>query len=210
MQRVFILGLIFISLGVLAACSSNTENENVEAPSKSNNENSNSVEKNNDEKSLGGTEKVSKKNAGTPKDQKNLKIGDTATIQNTLGKFQVTVKSIKKVDEIDGEKPLQKYFFIVEVTVKNVGDTNINAIDPIDSLELTSNMEGQGVPNDSAFFDSIDELKGTLAPGESASGQAVFDGEEDEPYYLLVDRGLFGAGVIYNNAIWTFEKSETE
>lgn len=225
MKRLFtIIGLILMSLGVLGACSSSTENDKLETLSKSNDEKDNgevsekedpsSEEKNSDQKSGGETdketEKVSKKNAGTPKDQKNLKIGDTATIQNTLGKFEVTVNSIKKANEIDGEKPLQKYFFIVEMTVKNVGDTNINALDPINSLELTSDLKGQGMPNDSAFFDSIDELTGTLKPGESASGQAVFDGEEVEPYYLLVDRGLFGAGVIYNNAIWTFEKTETE
>lgn len=194
-----------MSLGVLAACSSNTENENIEATS-----NSKSVEKNNDEKSLGGTEKVSKKNADIPKDQENLKIGDTATIESTLGKFEVTLESVKGVKEIDGEESLLGNLLITQLTVKNVGEKAFNTEDQIDTLEMVTDIKGEGSPDDSAHFESLKKLTGNLEPGESVSGEAVFEAYESDEYLMMTKRSYRAGNTVYNNAVWTIQNSEVK
>lgn len=195
MKKHFLMvGLISICSGILIACSSDDTDQTGNV-AKTNNQ----IEK-----------EQSTKSKGTPKDQENLKIGDTATIESTLGKFEVTLESVKGVKEIDGEESLLDNLLITQLTVKNVGEKAFNTMNQIDTLEMVTNIEGEGSPDDSAHFESLKKLTGSLEPGDSVSGEAVFEAYDSDEYLLMTKRSYRAGNTVYNNAVWTIQNSEVK
>ena len=213
-----LIGVLILSAGVIGCSSEENDKpadsnqttekkENEGAKDDSNEENT----KEDENTEAGGKETGSKppvnSSKGKPKDQENLKVGDTAVIQSTLGTVEITFHSSKKVDDVKGTGPQRAQFLITELEIKNVGDNNTKAIDWVNSLEMVWDMEGDGSPNDSDFYE-VQAIEADLAPGESTKGEAIFDVDDSEEYYLMVDRAVLVAGNVYNNAVWTFSKNE--
>ena len=193
-----LIGVVILSAGVIG-CSSEENVKPVDS------------EKSNDNKEEVSTETGNKPPVNSseekPKDQEDLKVGDKAVIQSTLGTVEITFHNSKKADDVKGTGPQRARFLITELEIKNVGDKNTKAIDWVDSLEMVWNMEGDGSPNDSDFYE-VQAIEADLAPGESTKGEAIFDVDDSEEYYLMVDRAVLVSGNVYNNAVWTFSKNE--
>ena len=142
-----------------------------------------------------------------PSDQENLKIGDTGVIESTLGTAEITVKGIRKEEEVKGTGSQLSHFLIADVEVKNIGEKDIKAKDWVNLLEMVWDMEGDGSENQSDYYE-IQAIDADLAPGESAKGEAIYDTEDTDEYYLMIDRGLLSGGSVYNNVKWSFKKSD--
>lgn len=227
MKRLILLfGVLLLSVGIAAACSSNTDNNEVENNvdanvEEGNNETNENVEDENeatdanDEEMTTDVETEIENELDTSSssefdDQTDLKIGDTGQMDSTLGKFEITIKSIKQVDSLDGEVSMFDHIFIADVTVKNIGDTPIDARDIITSLEITDDLEGSGSEDTSEHFMSVNALNGTIAPGESLDGEAVYEARDSDTYYIRVVSGLIASGAVKNEATWTFNNNEVE
>lgn len=219
MKRILILlGSLLLSLSVLAACSSNsnpneqsgTNNGKVDDKEDTNeanqtDENTKDEKPNNDDK-----KNEADTSAGNFSDQKDLKIGDSGEVESTIGKYKVTVNSVKMMDEIDGKAPSLDHFFITEMTIENIGDKPYDVVDIVDNLEFTKDLDGGGAGDFSKFHDSIKHFEGTLEPGDTVTGEAVYQGQDAETYYIRTKDGLISAGAVKNQTIWTFDKSEAE
>ncbi|MEK3887596.1 DUF4352 domain-containing protein [Bacillus sp. FSL K6-3431] len=224
MKRILImLGTLLLSITIFAACSSNSNEKENDEPIKENNTGEGTGEANQskdvdeqtkDENETSGdkenNEEKSNTSSGDFKDQTDLKIGDSGQAESTLGKHEITIHSVKMLDEIDGEAAMFDHFFVAEITLKNIGDKPIDAEDTIASLEITEDLEGSGSGDDSSFFNSIEALTGTIEPGQSIKGEAVFDGREANTYYIRTVSGLIASGAVKNKTTWIFEKSETQ
>ena len=142
-----------------------------------------------------------------PEDQENLKLGDTAVIQSTLGTAEITIKTFKEVKDVKGVGPQRAHFFISDIELKNVGDNTFKAADWMELLEMAWDLEVTGAPEDSDLYE-VQAVSGDLAPGDTANGEVIFDVDDSEEYLLMAERGLLAGGGIYNNAVWTLKKSD--
>ncbi|QQZ10431.1 DUF4352 domain-containing protein [Heyndrickxia vini] len=212
------IGTIIVCFSILTACQSTDDNKKASAK---NNDKTSQIKVNDTNKQSTDNEQKSKSDlegkngesvpsSGDFKDQTDLKLGDTGQVESTVGKYEITIHSVKMIDEIDGQSPSLDHFFVVEVTVKNIGNKPIDAIEPIKTLELTSNPDGGGNGDDSSFYKSINALTGVIEPGKSVSGEAVFQEMDAKTYYLRTNVGLIAAKAVKNKTTWTFEKSEAK
>ncbi len=200
--RLFLFaGIMLLSLSVFAACTSNNE---VAHPA---NDKKSAVE---DEGKDDSQMDKADSSTGEFPDQVDLKIGDTGKVETTLGKYEISIDSITKEDKIDGRPSQSDYFFITDVTIKNIGDGSIDANESKGILEITQMLEGSGFTDVASFFDSIEEIEGTLEPGESISGQMLFEEEEADTYFIRFTEGLIAAGGVKNQVIWTFTLDEID
>ena len=215
----FLLVALFLSVSALAACSSEsdkngkTESTNGEVekqPEKSEDTQGSSENKQDEDSEDGKKNQEADTSSGDFKDQTELKIGDTGQAESTTGKYEITVNSVQMKDEINGKAPSIDHLFLVDVTVKNIGDSTIDAMERIGTLELTANLEGGGWGEDTKFYQLSNPLTGTLEPGQSVTGEVVFQGFDGETYYIRADIGLIGAGAVKNKTTWTFAKSEAQ
>ena len=210
--------MFILSVGIIGCSSEKNEKPAESDQSAKNKENEGSIEDSNKENTekdesteAGGTETGSKppenSSKGKPQDQENLKLGDTGVIQSTLGTAEITLKSIRKEADVKGTGSQLSHFLIADVEVKNIGEKDIKAKDWVDLLEMVWDMDGDGSENQSDYYD-VQAIDTDLAPGESAKGEAIYDTEDTDEYYLMIDRGLLSGGSVYNNVKWSFKKSD--
>src|SRR5690606_29357905 len=138
-RLLLLLTTLIVSFVILSGCSSAKDSnyeENDRQKEEINNQFSDEQikDKNKENENEESTEETTDENII---DQKDLKIGDTGQIESTLGKYEITIDSIKKEDEIDGRAPQADYFFVTDVTIKNIGDSSIEAEDAKGNLEIT-------------------------------------------------------------------------
>lgn len=214
-KDITLLGTIGLRLIILAACSSDAAEKENPKPVKV--EITTEEEKGEDTQVSGeNKEDTEAKDAeantagGNFKDQVDLKIGDTGQAESTIGKYEITINSVEMKDHLDGKESMFDHFFIMDVTVKNLDDQPLEAIEPINTLELTENLEGSGSNDYSQNYASIKALTGKVEPGQSIDGQAVFHGRESDKYYVTTNVGLLAAGAVKNKTTWTFDKSEAQ
>ncbi|MCM3745133.1 DUF4352 domain-containing protein [Sporosarcina luteola] len=197
MKRLLVLtGAMLVSLSVLAACNSDSGKQEDEGSNGKNEQENNRLEA--DQASTGF------------KDQTDLKIGDSGEAESTIGKYKITVNSVKRVDEIDGKTPSLDYYFIADMTVENIGDEPYDAMDIIDNLNFTKSLDSGGAGDFSNLHDSVKHFTGTIQPGESVTGEAVFQGQDSDVYYIKTIDGLIASGAVKNQTIWSFDINETE
>ncbi|WP_058305886.1 DUF4352 domain-containing protein [Gracilibacillus massiliensis] len=133
---------------------------------------------------------------------KVLSLGETGTIESNVGDYEVTVHSFEFVDEADGNTARLDYFVLVDYTVKNIGDTSINGED----IYRTDIIDDQDLTEGNLYFESINQLEGEIAPGESVDAELLFDSEESEHYQLV-----FNYASLEENATtltWEFSSDE--
>ena len=215
----FLLVALFLSVSALAACSSESDNKEktestnggVEKQPDTSRDTKGSSEDNEAEDSEDSKKnKVGDTSSGDFKDQTELKIGDTGQAESTLGKYEITVNSVQMKDEINGKTPEIDHLFIIEYSVKNIGDKPIDAMETIKTLQLTVNLEGSGSGENTQHYPPSNPIAGTIEPGQSVTGEAVYQGFDAERYFIRTDPGLIAAGAVKNDTIWRFTKNEAQ
>lgn len=108
MKNVIRLSFLIISLLLVAACGNN---DNSNGQNEGNSNNASNVNSDNE------AEQTSEK----------LRLGDTGTIKDTIGEYEITPSSFEITDSVDGDVPTTAsrgdQFIIVEITIKNIGDS---------------------------------------------------------------------------------------
>ncbi|MEK4563637.1 DUF4352 domain-containing protein [Alkalihalobacillus sp. FSL R5-0424] len=143
-------------------------------------------------------------------DQLDLRIGETGTVETTIGVYSVTVNKVELVQELEGEMSELDHFVLVDYTLKNEGDEELDAAHSISNLEFTDDLEVSGFTDYAEYYETLSPVEGMLAPGEETTGQGLYDAYENEENYLRVTGGLVASGAAKNDIRFTFEKSEME
>lgn len=157
-----------------------------------------------------GNDNKATTSSGEFKDQTNLKIGETAKVESTIGKYEITINSVKMKDEIGGEASQLDHFFVTEISLKNIGDQPIDALDTIGSLELTEDLKGSGYSDVSESVKISAPFSGEVKPDQTVTGEAVFEGLDSNENYIRISPGLIAAKGVKNKAIWKFEIAEAK
>ena len=131
-----------------------------------------------------------------------LRLGETGTVESTIGEYEITVESFEFVDEVEGESSLMELFVLVDVSVTNTGDQTLLGED-INSAALF-NQEGITQEN-TLYYESIELLKGEMAPGESMQGQLLFHQSSSDYYDMVFNYGL---ETVSTELTWRFDAEE--
>jgi len=225
-----LLSFMFItvlSTGLMAACGdegTNDETNNEELTNGTNEAMENDEQENtasenaNDENMVNGTtdndneENGSSNNdtSGDYDDQTDLSLGDSGKIATTIGEYEVTFSNAELFTEMDGEESPRGYFVTVDISVTNLGQSEIEADDIRKNFEFSESRDGGGFSDVSAEVDSVEPFAGTIGPSETLDGQMVSVVTDIEEYFINVKGGLLSSSAVSNNLIWTFDKSEAE
>ncbi|MDY7045176.1 DUF4352 domain-containing protein [Virgibacillus sp. M23] len=143
--------------------------------------------------------------------QSGLQIGDAGTVVSSEERYtyEATLNEIhfRDIDEI---KLFNETFAVVNVTIKNIDDQPLKAED-IFSPSLgeigTNQYEG---PVDNQFLQEtsgIEIIEGEIAPGDSVTGDFVFDIDKFDNYHFA-----FGTkwDQIFTMAEWEFSIDEVQ
>ncbi|MCM3739540.1 DUF4352 domain-containing protein [Oceanobacillus luteolus] len=144
--------------------------------------------------------------------QEGLRIGDTGTVvDNDKNRYDVTLNSVTFKDSVAGLEPNGETFVVANITVKNTGDASFDAANmynpgfgPEGGLQTTMNdiFRDAGVELDEEL------LEGEIAPGESVTGDHIFEiGEVSDQYRFIIG----GSGQqILTYANWDVLESDIE
>src|SRR5690625_2983185 len=185
MKKSSLIGLLMIVMLALAGCgSSDNENNNETNANASMNDNGNN-----------SSDDVESNENG---DHQILQLGETGTIKDTTGEYEVTPTSFQVVKEWEGEVPNNDdlTFLVVDVTIKNIGESVLNGeelrkVDAIGGKDLTF--------SNNQLIDKINELEGELQPGEKMVGQLAFALVPTDTYQLVFGLHL---GSVSNQITW--------
>ncbi|QQK77620.1 DUF4352 domain-containing protein [Salicibibacter cibarius] len=133
-------------------------------------------------------------------EDQQLSLGETGTYDANFGTFEITLDDVWTDDEVEGEPPVDDLYVITEVTVENNSDDTIDAQDLAHADLLNEDESNIGV----YWFYGFD---GDLEPGESLTGELVFD-HTDSSYYELTYG--WGPDSLSNEVRWEFDESELE
>ncbi|WP_185970951.1 DUF4352 domain-containing protein [Alkalicoccobacillus porphyridii] len=201
--------VLLVSIGVLVACNSGeTEDPVEEAPDQE--VTGETMDGEEDDHSEADSNESDAMAEGNVEDQLDLKIGDTATIESTIGLYEITLHGVEVTQEVDGQLSELDEYMIAELTIRNIGEEPIDALDTIGNLELTDMPEGAGMTDSAEYFEEVNSFEGDINPNEEATAQALYYTYDADEYYVLVNEGLVGTGAVKNQITFTFEKSEAE
>ncbi len=199
--------LTMLIAGVLVGCSSDekdtTTNDDNTTEETNEDDSSTTDENTNPDESKQEDEDDDEQNSS---DQSNngdvLSLGETGKIESNFGDYEITVNSFKTQKEFNGEELTADFFLLVDFTVKNVGSEPLNGEDVYwaELFDDQENMEGN------QFFDSVEQLTGEIAPGETANGQFVFNAYESEFYQLVFNYGALEE--MATSLTWEFTPDE--
>lgn len=135
--------------------------------------------------------------AQQPTDNQQLKVGDTANINELL----VTLKGIrteKGTDEFD--KPQKDFYLIVDVLIEN----KTNESQAISSLLNTKLYNAEGYEQEWGFLaNTKGSLDGEVGPGRKMAGEMAFDVEQSEYFEFIFEDPFIGG-----QAIWKFTATD--
>ncbi|SDZ18078.1 protein of unknown function [Evansella caseinilytica] len=215
-----LVSIAVLTVGVLAACNSDDKEENATPDDnddvvEENNTPGDDNETNDEEQGNEAEEDETENRDNSASDEQfagqlDLRLGDTGRFSDTVGAYEITIHSVKKEDEVDGKPSQLDYFLIVDLTIKNIGDSVIDAEDTVGVLDQSDDIDLSVSDDISHLYESIEQLSGELSPGEEITGQALFHSYDNDQQYLKIREGLIAAGAVYNQVIWTIDKSEIE
>jgi hypothetical protein len=154
---------------------------------------------------LGGeneTEENNNDSSGYAENQQ-LSLGETGVYDSTLGTHEITLNSARIEDEVEGDSPEGDLFVITEVTIKNVSDEQIDAVDLAVSPHMLDEQEIAYYPYWTIGFEEEQ-----IEPGESITGEIIFDKDESSYYELVY--GLYTESSLSNEVRWKFDVDEIE
>ncbi|HEY4601393.1 MAG TPA: hypothetical protein VIG73_09010 [Cerasibacillus sp.] len=196
-----ILTALLISTFILAGCSDDKD-ETKESDNNVVNEENNDGKDNEDDSDKSASEI-------TTEDQLDLTLGDTGKFDTTLGTYEMTVESAELLEELDGEESQFDYLILINLSIKNTSDHDLDVEDLMYSMEVTEMIDGSGFSDQSHVFESVEELTGVIKPGEEISGQFISDIYESDEYYFRERSGNVAAGGS-NQVIWTIPADEAK
>ncbi|HEY4601380.1 MAG TPA: hypothetical protein VIG73_08945 [Cerasibacillus sp.] len=194
-----ILTALLVSTFILAGCSDDKD-ETKESDNNVVNEENNDGKDNDSDK---GSSEI------TTEDQLDLKLGDTGKFDTTLGTYEMTVESAELLEELDGVESEFDYLILINLSIKNTSDHDLDVEDLMYSMEVTDNIKGSGHPDQAHNFESVKELTGIIKPGEEISGQFITHAYESDEYYFREMEGNVAGGVS-NQVIWTISADEAK
>lgn len=142
-------------------------------------------------------------------DQEGLNIGDTGVVEDTLGKYEVKLKTIKLTKHVEGIQLANDVFVLAQVSIKNVGENSFKASDVVSAVEMISPNDGGG-GNRAKLASDLDNFqgKGKVAPGKTVEGWLVFDKGKFGHYKMVWNFGF--TGTLSNKVTWEFDTSEAK
>lgn len=207
-----VITVLFALSFVLIACSDSNENVSEE----NNNESSSNENSNESEGQKENTDEDKNLSSGpdspqeiTEEDQMDLKIGDTGKISTSIGSFEMTVTDAKLMNELDGQKSELDKLILLDINLKNTSERPFKIEDMLSSTVVNKSLEGSGWHNGAEFFDSVEDPKGELAPGEDKDIQFITEVYESDSYYFMQGPGATAAGTT-NQAVWTIPTDEID
>ncbi|MCM3768616.1 hypothetical protein [Neobacillus niacini] len=126
------------------------------------------------------------KTAEPAKKGSKLSLNQSAKIESTLGEYEMTVKNVKKVDEVEGVTAGRDLLLELEIEVKNLKDKEL--LVPILSQNRII------TENSSRGFDPLQVLDGkedrTIEPNQTTTLKLVFDADEESQYEFVHGNGI--------------------
>lgn len=144
--------------------------------------------------------------------QEGLGIGETGTVvDNNENRYEVTLNSVKFEDSVADLELNGETFVVTNITVKNVGNDSFDVVDmhslgfgPEGNIETSMNR----VFREANVEVEEDLLEGEIAPGESVTGDHVFEIGETSDQYLFIIGGSGQQIITYAN--WDVLEDEIE
>ncbi|WP_066322355.1 DUF4352 domain-containing protein [Bacillus sp. FJAT-29814] len=138
----------------------------------------------------------SSKTAEPAKKGSKLNLNQSAKIESTLGEYEMTVKSVKKIDEVEGFKAERDLLLELEVVVKNLKDKEL-LLPLLSDNRIINEKSSRG-------FDTLQVLDGkedrTIEPNQTVTLNLAFDVEEASQYEFV-----HGNGITIDEVAWQFK-----
>lgn len=221
MKKTVITSILLLLMGLfLAACSSNDSEGQTNSPEdttqqeKEGTETADTQEEETEARETDEGDTTSENSSDEyVEHQKGLQIGETGTVVSSKEdyKYEVTLNSLHYEEELDDLRLFGDVFVIADVTIENIDNQSFPAeatftpkVGKLDSNEYNS-------PVDNEFLEGIsgiEIIEGELEPGDSITGQYVFDlGSKEDSYHFA-----FGTNwdQIRTLAEWEFSEVEME
>lgn len=193
-----------ISFSVLFACGNNEENTVSGDPVTEVVDNKEKVAGNNEELNDSNDSDVEIPEGS----QTDLRIGDTAIVQSTLGLYELTLNSAELIGtELDGEEALLDELIILKFTYKNIGEKSFKGEDEMINFGIATEPGAYQNTNAAASFDSIEFFEGNVEPGETREAEFIADTYTADEYYFETGSGAIASGA-YSEIRWTFTAKE--
>ena len=147
---------------------------------------------------------------GSEDDHDLLSLGETGLMETAIGDFEVTPTSYRFEEELEEGNdlitPSNEVFIIVDLEIKNVDENPIKSEDLIYSVVL-GNLDGAGL---GAYvnYDAIDNFQGEITPGETMTGEVLFDFIREDTYQLSFGESYLDS--LSNEVRWEFYAHEAE
>lgn len=194
-----------LSFSVLVACGNDEVERTQEDPVTEEVEDTEEVAKNNNEKSTDSNDSDIEIPEGP---QTDLRIGDTAIVQSTLGLYELTLNSAELIGtELDGEEALLDELIVLHFTYKNIGEKSFKGEHEMINFGISTEPGAYQNTNAAASFDSIEFFEGDVEPGETREAEFIADTYTADEYYFETGSGAIASGA-YSEIRWTFTAKE--
>ncbi|MEK4563635.1 DUF4352 domain-containing protein [Alkalihalobacillus sp. FSL R5-0424] len=140
----------------------------------------------------------------------DLKIGESAVIETTIGTAEVTLTGVTIQDTFEDESPELDLFVLANVTVTNMSEHSQSVNDIVSAFEVTPDLEGSGYSEISMQYEGIDTWEGELEPNQTAEGQLLYQSVESPQQIIRVNPGLVSAEAVKQDVRWTFTEEDSE
>lgn len=157
-------------------------------------------------------EETNESNDTFVENQEGLRVGDAGTIvDNNKNRYEVTLNSVEFKDSVAGLELNGEAFVVANITVKNIGDDSFDVLNmhssgfgPEGALQASMNE----VFRDAGVELEEDLIEGEIAPGESVTGDHVFEIDQLADQYLFIIGGSGQQIITYAN--WDVLESDIE
>nr|WP_281419797.1 DUF4352 domain-containing protein [Evansella tamaricis] len=133
-----------------------------------------------------------------------LKIGETGIVQSNTGNYEMKVHKIQRLEEYKGRTPVQDYFFLLDIEIKNTGDSVLLGKD----ITRATLLSKENKTAENWYSDFLTLVPDRIEPGETVHGEVFFDQEHSEEYTLTFAIPLSDPDKTEH--IWTFHLDDTE
>lgn len=153
---------------------------------------------------IGCSKNDDKKDDEQTEETELLSLGETGTLEQNIGTFEVTPTAITLKDEIDGEVPENEghNFIIIDVEIKNIGEKTleVDAIAESSSIVLLSDEGYRGSVRIFKTHLLDNPITEDLEPGEEVEGQMLFERKTSEYYDFRYGHNLLSS--LSNQVTW--------
>ncbi len=200
----FKLITIALLLGILLiGCSSDNNEQQPQEDEQPTTETNSDVSE--DENGNGENEESDSDSKETSSDNSSgvLSLGETGTVESTIGDYEITFNSFQLLEEMEGESAEgEEVFVLVDAKVTNTGEDSLNGKD----LYTASIFSDDGLSAENTFYyESINLFEGTIEPGASMEGQFLFISSASDTYELVYNNSL---GALATVLTWEFSADE--